>query len=122
LADLLPDRTVSWGIRGNPAFQIPIYDSDISFTDGAPRVGNLAGCTPPGRSPSSLPPKPEDRNPKKPLKEVQDAKKENRIEHKADDEPEDPGESEGRHNDIRKGIGNKDGAEEYENEGNDAPS
>ena len=107
---------------GNPAFQIPIYDGDISFTDGAPGVGKprLAAHlrTKPLTSPS---PKPEQGDPKEPLEKVQNPEKEDRVEHKADDEPEDAGKAKGRHQNIRKGIGNKDGAEKDEHEGDDAP-
>ena len=66
-------------------------------------------------------PKPEDRDPKEPLKEVQNPEKEDRINNKADDEPENPGKAKKSEQDIRKGIGNKDGAEKDEHEGDDAP-
>jgi len=33
-------------------FQIPIYDGEISFTDGAHEAGNLAGSTLPNRLPA----------------------------------------------------------------------
>jgi len=74
-----------------------------------------------GRNFPSPSPKPEQRDPKHPLKEVQHPEKEHSIEHKADDERGDAGKAKGRHQNIRQGVGNKDGAQKDEHEGDDAP-